>query len=159
MTDAPIEEFFDLIEDVTVCMLTSRDGGELRSRPMGFDVDKSTHEFHLLTRKSSHKADELAAHPEVNLSFARPGRKEYVSVSGQAYLTTDKRLIDAVWFDDAESWFPGGKEDPDVAVIRVVPSSGEYWEGFNALQRRWNLIKAKQAGEEPHLGENRKVAL
>ncbi|MBZ8135286.1 pyridoxamine 5'-phosphate oxidase family protein [Afifella sp. IM 167] len=159
MSEAPMEEFFRLIDDIRTCMLTTRDEGRLRSRPMGFSFDRGTHEFHLLTRKSSHKAEELAANPGVNLAFARPDRHEFVSVSGQAYLTTDHRLIEAVWTEDADAWFKGGKEDPEAAVIRVVPSLGEYWHGHNQLIRHWNLIRAKRAGEEPHLQENSQVTL
>jgi len=159
MSEAPLDEFFGLIDDIQTCMLTTRDEGRLRSRPMGFSFDRDTHEFRLLTRKSSHKAEELAANPEVNLAFARPDRHEFVSVSGQAYLTTDSHLIEAVWTEDADAWFKGGKEDPEAAVIRVVPSQGEYWHGHNSLIRRWDLIRAKRAGEEPHLQEQGKVSL
>ncbi|WP_026379607.1 pyridoxamine 5'-phosphate oxidase family protein [Afifella pfennigii] len=159
MGEASVEELFRLIEDIDTCMLTTRDGGKLRSRPMGFTANRESHEFHLLTKKSSHKAEELAAHPEVNLAFARPDRREFVSVSGQAYLTTDPRLIAALWTGEAEAWFPEGRSDPQAAVIRVVPSIGEYWQGHSRLIRRFDLIRAKRADEEPHVQENRKVEL
>lgn len=159
MSDEPVEKLWSLIEDIGVCMLTTRDGGILRSRPMVADVNKGTHEFRFITSLSSHKTDELAANPDVNIAFSDPDDDEYVSVSGQASLTQDRALIEELWNPYAEAWFKGGKDDPDIGVIRVVASKAEYWEGSNTLKQSWSLLKAVVGDSKPDLGENRKVSL
>jgi general stress protein 26 len=108
---------------------------------------------------STHKTDELAANPAVNLAFSDPAAGNFVSVSGQAYLTQDRKLIDSLWTTEAEAYFGCGKADPDIAVIRVVPSRAEYWDSKSTLRQAWNLFKAKLADNEPVPGENRKLVL
>jgi general stress protein 26 len=139
-------------------MMTTRDGGVLRSRPMRPQIDDSTREFRFLTRLSTHKIEELAENPEVNLAFADQGSGDFVSVSGQAYLTQDKKLIDQLWSTAAEAYFNCGKTDPEIAVIRVVPSLAEYWDAKSTLVQAWNVFKAKYTQLPPDLEENRKVA-
>ena len=58
-------------------------------------IDKGTHEFRFLTRLSTHKTDELAANPDVNLAFSDPGPATSSPSPGQAYLTQDRKLIES----------------------------------------------------------------
>lgn len=158
MAEAGLETFWSLIDGIETCMMTTRDGNVLRARPMVADIDKATHEFRFLTKRSTHKTDELAAEPDVNLAFSDPRKGEFISVSGQAYLTQDRKLIDALWSDAAEAWFKG-RDDPDIAVIRVVPSQAEYWDAHSTLRQAWNVFKAKHADAGRNGSDNRKLAL
>jgi general stress protein 26 len=157
MADEGLDRFWTLIDNIDVCMMTTHDAGALRARPMRPIVDRTTHEFRFLTRLSSHKTDELAERPSVNLAFARPKAGDFVSVSGQAYLTRDPKLIEQLWSPAAEAYFGCAKEDPDVAVIRVVPTMAEYWDAKSTLVQAWNVFKAGRSGADPDLGENRKL--
>jgi len=159
MAEETLDTFWSLIDGIEICMMTTRDSNALRARPMMANVDKETHEFRFLTRQSTHKIDELAANPDVNLAFSDPKAGDFVSVSGQAYLTQDRKLLEQLWSPAAEAYFGCGSEDPDIAVIRVVPSRAEYWDAHGALRQAWNVFKAKRAGAEPDLGRNRKLAL
>jgi general stress protein 26 len=109
-------------------------------------IDPDTHEFRFLTRLSTHKIDELAAEPDVNLAFCDPQAGDYVSVSGQAYLTQDRSLVEQLWNGEAEALLACRRDDPDLAVIRVVPAEAEFWEGSGRLRQTWNLFKAKHDG-------------
>jgi general stress protein 26 len=159
MAEEALDTFWSLIESVDVCMMTTRDANALRARPMVPKIDKATREFRFLTRMSTHKVDELAAHPDANLAFCDPGSGAFVSVSGQAYLTQDRRLIDRLWSPDAEAYFSCGKDDRDIAVIRVVPSKAEYWDAQSTLRQAWNIFKAEVAAAEPELDRSRRAAL
>ena len=159
MADKSLDAFWTLIDGVDVCMMTTRDGGSLRARPMMARPDLATREFRFLTKLSSHKTDELAANPDVNLAFSDPKGGDYVSVSGQAYLTQDRKLIDQLWNAEAEAYFSCGKDDPDIGVIRVVPSNAEYWDSRSTLRRSWSMFKVRRTGADPDLAENRNLAL
>jgi general stress protein 26 len=159
MAEETLDTFWSLIDGIDICMMTTRDAGALRARPMTAKADKATHEFRFLTRQSTQKVDELAANPDVNLAFSDPKTGDYVSVSGQAYLTQDRKLIDQLWTASADAYFGCGKNDPDIAVIRVVPSKAEYWDARSTLRQAWNVFKAKDSDLEPELGANRKLAL
>ena len=159
MAEAELDRFWGLIDATAICMMTTRGAGALRARPMLAKIDKVTHEFRFLTRLSTHKIDELAANPDVNLAFSQPAKGDYVSISGQAYLTQDPHLIEEIWDSAAERYFGCGKDDPDIGVIRVVPSRAEYWDAGSRLLQTWNLFKAKLGDREPNRGASHKLAL
>ena len=48
-----------------------------------------------------------------------------------AYVVDAKYEILA-WNPMAAAWFPEGKEDPSISLIKVHPHSAEYWESTNS---------------------------
>jgi general stress protein 26 len=153
-----LDAFWELIDGNHVCMMTTLDSKALRARPMNAIVDKATHEFRFLTRLSTHKADALSANPDVNLSFSDPGAGRYISVSGQAYLTQDRDLIEELWSAESASRLACGSDDPDIAVIRVVPSRAEEWDGRGAFRRSFGVFKPRHSELEPDLAHVRRRA-
>jgi hypothetical protein len=53
-----------------------------------------------------------------------------------------------------------GPEDPNVCVLRVNPLVAELWDGPSSKAIAiYEFAKAKLTGEQPNLGENRKVTI
>jgi general stress protein 26 len=79
--------------------------------------------------------------------------------------TLKKRLRDAdktkaAWRKTDEVWWPGGPNDPDVCLLRIEPFTAELWDGpASAVVTAFEFAKARLTGEEPKLGENRKVTI
>jgi len=141
-------------------MLTTVDEtGHLHSRPMSsngdIDPDGSLWFF---TSASSHKVDEIAKLPKVSVSFADPDNQRYVSISGTAHLVRDRNKIDELWRPEFKMWFPNGKDDPDVALLRVSTEQAEYWDSpASTIGYVLNFVSSLVSGKEADLGENRKV--
>jgi general stress protein 26 len=155
-----IEDLFELIQELNTGMLVSENEGELRSRPMKAFPNKKTNQIWFLTKTESSKILEIASDADVNISFACPKSQKYVSVSGKAFISRDQVKIDEMWSDKMALWFDCEKTDPNVAAIRVEPSTAEYWEGeSNTIAVMWELAKAKVTGEKPDLGENETVRI
>ncbi|MBA4058682.1 MAG: general stress protein, partial [Marivirga sp.] len=57
-----------------------------------------------------------------------PSSYEFLSVYGKASITRDRKKIDELWTDTAKAWFPEGKDDPRVTVVKVTPEEGFYWD-------------------------------
>lgn len=159
---APVDEaaqhtLWDIVRDVTFCMLVTQDGESLRSRPMTLESDESSGEFRFVTRLSSATVAEIADNDHVNLAFADPGTHVYVSVSGRARVVQDRELLRQVWEPKLAQFFDGGADDPDLAVIRVLPDRAEYWDGRTDVPAaNWEFVRG---GFDRALGggENRKV--
>ncbi|HXQ69357.1 MAG TPA: pyridoxamine 5'-phosphate oxidase family protein, partial [Pyrinomonadaceae bacterium] len=62
---------------------------------------------------------EVEGSPKVNVSFADPDKQRYVSVTGVAHTLRDRQKIDELWRPEFKMWFPKGKDDPDIALLRV----------------------------------------
>ncbi len=124
-----IHKLGELIEKIRVAMLTTvAHDGKLRCRPITTQGSTFDGNLWFLTRRSFPKTDEVREHRQVCLSFSRPEENTYVSVSGRAELVSDGEKLKQLWNPDYAKWFPGGPDDPDLALIRVVIERAEYWD-------------------------------
>ncbi len=117
-----------MMRDARFCMLgvLTQDATSIQTRPMTpQEVAEDGTTWFFVDRTSDHAAL-LQAHPEVNLAFS--DSSSWLSVSGNASLVDDRERVDRLWNPVVEAWFPDGKDDPSVALLRVEPSSAEYWD-------------------------------
>jgi general stress protein 26 len=123
------ETLAERVRDIRYCMFTTVDAaGTLRARPltvleMGLD---GTLWFFIAA--SGEVAREVSAHPQVSLALSDPGDNRYVALSGSAYLVQDREKVEALWNTMAGAWFPGGPDDPNLALMRVDVDEAGYWE-------------------------------
>lgn len=151
----------DLIEEIKVGMLTTIDqDGTLRSRPLQ-TVGVEDGVLWFFTSQSSPKVAEADAEGgRVNVSYAHPGKQDYVSVSGTARLSRDREKMRAMYTKWVEVFFPKGLDDPDLALLRIDIDKAEYWDSpGTAIGRLYALAKGLATGKTDALGENRKVTL
>jgi general stress protein 26 len=157
-----LQKLRELVKDIDFCMLTTIDEDrDLHSRPMSVngEIDPDG-DLWFFTSASSHKVSEIAKSPKVNVSFADPDNQHYVSISGTAELITDRAKIDELWKPEFKMWFPNGKDDPDVALLRVNLEKAEYWDSpSSTIAYALNFVSSVVTGKEPDQGENRKLEL
>ncbi|MEK6334400.1 MAG: pyridoxamine 5'-phosphate oxidase family protein [Acidobacteriota bacterium] len=150
----------ELVKDIDFCMLTTIDeNGDLHSRPMSAngEIDHAGNLW-FFTGASSHKVSEVKSTPKVNVSFADPNNQNYVSITGSAQLVRDRRKIDELWKPEFKMWFPKGKEDPEVALLRIRLEKAEYWDSpSSTIAYAFNFVSALVTGEQPDFGENKKL--
>jgi general stress protein 26 len=148
-----------LIKGIEVAMMTTEDDdGTLRSRPMQTQQTVFNGTLWFFTHASSHKVQEIDREHRVNLSYADPASSRYVSVSGLATLVRDRAKIDELWSPALKAWFPDGKDDPEVALLRVDVSKAEYWDAPSSkLVKLVGFTKALLTGQQYDPGENEKL--
>ncbi|MBC8153140.1 MAG: pyridoxamine 5'-phosphate oxidase family protein [Bacteroidetes bacterium] len=152
----------ELVGDIRTAMLTTIDeGGHLVSRPMACMQMDEQGNFWFFTQKSSPKVEQIEQHEQqVNLSFADTGDASYVSVAGTATELDDRAKIDELWSDMAKPWFPEGKEDPQLTVLKVTPHLVEYWDSSASRMVRYaEMARAIVTGDTYKEGENKKITL
>ena len=157
-----LEKLRELVKDIDFCMLTTVDErGDLHSRPMSSngDIDPNG-DIWFFTNASSHKVSEIEKLPKVNVSFADPDDQRYISVSGTAQLVRDPAKIDELWRPEFKMWFPEGKEDPEVALLRITLEKAEYWDSpSSTIGYALSFVSSLVTGKQPDFGENKKVDL
>ena len=157
-----IREVGRLIEKVKVAMLVTRTpAGHLVSRPLrtrAVDFDGSIWFF---TSMSSDKVSELLADPHVNVAYANEREGVYVSIDGRACIVTDRARIDELWIEAIDSlYFDGGKDDPEVVLVRIDTESAECWTAAEtSVGRAFRFIKARLTGDVGDLGRQKHVDL
>lgn len=125
----PVKKLRKLIRDSRVAMLTTvASDGTLRSRPMATPDGSFDGELWFITRFHSPKSDEIQENQRVNVTYASPKNDRYVSVSGTATLVRDPDKVKELWRGALKQWFPEGKRDPDLALLKVTVDRAEYWD-------------------------------
>ena len=152
----------EMIKDIDFCMLTTiEENGDLHSRPMSSNgqIDPNG-DLWFFTNASSHKVSEVTNSPKVNVSFADPENQKYISTSGRAELIGDRRKIEELWKPEFKIWFPKGKDDPEIALLKVNLEKAEYWDSSSStVGYVLSFVSSLITGKQPDLGENKKVNL
>lgn len=149
----------ELVHDIDIAMVTTvAPDGALRSRPMGTREFTADGEIWFFTADDSAKAGDLAAEHAVNLSYADARKQRFVSVTGNAEVVRDRERARQLWHPLVKAWFPGGLDDPHLALLRVRVETAEYWDtGESRMVQLFEMARAIATGTAPDLGENAKV--
>lgn len=161
--DNPAEDWAavrDLIGRIKVGMLTTQAEDGLRSRPLHtLQVDPEGCLWFFVS-VSSAKVEEIAhEHGRVAVSYADPGRQDYVAISGSGEISRDRDRMKALWNPWVKVWFPRGVDDPDLALLRVRIEQAEYWDApGSAVRRLHGLAMARITGDKSGLGKHGRVS-
>ena len=119
----------ELIKEIRIAMMTTvAKDGTMSSRPMAVQDKPFNGTLWFLTRRGSEKINELEGDRHVTLTFAEPKDSKYIVLKGVASVSEDRAKIKELWNPMYKAWFPKGENDPDIAVLRVEVSEGDYWE-------------------------------
>ena len=156
-----LQKLRQMVKDIDFCMLTTVDeNGDLHSRPMSVngEIDPDG-DLWFFTNASSQKVNEITKLPKVNVSFADPENQHYVSITGTAELVRDREKIEELWKPEFKMWFPEGKDDPDIALLRVGLEKAEYWDSpSSTIAYVLNFVSSFVTGKEADYGENKKIS-
>lgn len=156
-----IKKLGEMIEDIDFAMMTTvEEDGTLRSRPMSTQRVEFNGDLWFFTRSSAPKVDEVERDERVNLSYSKPEKQRYVSVSGTARVVRDRQKIEELWSPALKAWFPKGLEDPDIALLKVSVEQAEYWDSpSSTMAHVFGFVKALATGQAYNPGENEKITL
>jgi general stress protein 26 len=156
-----MEKLKDLIDGMDTAMFTTMTReGRLASRPLRMQEIDDEGAMWFVTDRDSHKAEEIEAHPQVNISFVAPQDNTYVSISGRAGVLFDKARLHDLWSPAMMVFYPDGLDDPDLCVLRVEMESAEYWDSPGGLVgNALYLALAALTGDAGVLSENRSMDL
>ena len=169
--DAPLgkklDELYNLIEGIEIAMFTTRrPDGRLVSRPMATQTQAEGSDLWFVTDIESHKLDELEFDPQVNLAYYRDRTREWVSVSGTATVTQDRKAIHELYRKDWKAWFgdeggarDGGPDDPRLALILVDVESVTYLKVDKPQPLvLFEVAKGILTGTPPNVGKQRELS-
>src|SRR5688500_8877434 len=155
-----VNKLKELLEGIDFCMLTTVDAGHLRSRPMSTQQAEFDGDLWFFTSDTTHKVEEIRKDDRVNAAYSQPDENRYVSVSGRAEIIRDREKIEELWNPIHKAWFPEGKDDPALCLLKVNVEQAEYWDAPNSkIVQVYGFVKALATGTEADYGENEKLSL
>nr|WP_315256383.1 pyridoxamine 5'-phosphate oxidase family protein [uncultured Duganella sp.] len=139
------------VKHIRFGMFTTLDRDQaLTSRPLTLQQIDGEGNMWFFTSDEADFTQDLALWQEVNISFSSPAEHLYVSVSGQAYLVRDRAKARELWNPLVRAWYPGGLDDPHLALIRVRIQTAEYWDASTSKMKQLvQLARTAVTGRAP----------
>ena len=88
---------------------------------------KDDFSIYFVTSKSSTKMKHINANSKVSAYLCSPEDFHTLMVGGQVEEITDKEFKKQLWQDGWEIHWPGGAEDPEFTVLKLLPSFARGW--------------------------------
>lgn len=155
-----VKKVASIVKDVKFAMLTTTTAqGHLHARPMTTQQTEFDGDVWFVGAKDSEAVADMRARPQVNVSYANPDKGVYASINGQAELVEDPAKLDELWSDFYRAYFPQGKTDPNIQLIKVNANGAEFWEGDGKVRTLLELARGLIKGEQAQMGTNDTVKL
>ena len=126
------------MRDLDICMLTTRDGDAVATRPMSnngqVEFDGDTWFF---AERDSAKVRQIEAEPAVgHRATSRPSAGPGSSMEAEAEIVDDDGEKRERWFEDLRRWFPDGPDADTVVLIRARATRVRAWGADGDLDVR-----------------------
>lgn len=144
----------EIVEDFDTAMLvTHTDNDGIRARPMQIATTNGT-DLWFISSRNSGKIDEIHHHPSVCVTLQSSNR--YVSLSGKMVTVDDRAKIHELWQESWKAWFPKGKDDPAITLLRFDSGEGEYWDnsGMKGVGLLLEMGRAYLSGDKAKTDDN-----
>jgi general stress protein 26 len=140
---------YDVVNDFDVAMLVTHTANTIHARPMAIAQMDDGIGAYLVTDINSLKIEEISVNPHAVLTFQSV--RKFASVRGELTVLRDRQLIEKLWKEVWKVWFPDGKSDPNIALLKFTAHDGEYWDnaGLQGLKYVYDAARAFVAGETP----------
>ncbi|WP_375388468.1 pyridoxamine 5'-phosphate oxidase family protein [uncultured Amnibacterium sp.] len=123
------EKVAELVEQAQVAMLTTMTAeGKHVSRPMGVQEVEFDGDLWFFAYEDSAKVAQIAAAPEVNVSFSDDKHHSWTSIAGRAEVVHDRAKAEELYTPVLKAWFPDGVDTPGLTLIKVRADTAEYWD-------------------------------
>lgn len=125
-----IRKVQELAGKAEICFFCTKavTSGSSGSRPMAVQqIDDAGHLW-FLSASDSHKNDEVAIDPVVDLYFQASAHSGFLVLSGRVTASRDQAKIEELWKPIMKTWFTEGEHDPRISVLRFTPQEGYYWD-------------------------------
>lgn len=111
--------------------------GESHSEPLTAQLDKDqvdTIWFFI------GKDNRLAKGGPAMAQFVSKGQDFFACLSGNVAIDNDPHMIEKLWSKPVEAWFPEGKSDPNLALLRFDIDNAELWESDMSLTGKLKML-------------------
>ena len=147
-------EFWDRMEDVRAAMLGIEGQGRLVAMSPQVDDDIPGAVWFITAEGTDLAAGVADGARDAQMVVADGKSGLYADVTGSLERSHDREALEEVWSFVSDAWFEGGKNDPDVRLLKFTPRSAEVsvtpTSGFKFL---YEIAKANVTDTKPNAGQ------
>ena len=142
------EAFWKAFADSPFIMMRL-EGSNEHAEPMTAQLDRDAHHaiWFFLARDNR-----IAAGGAAMGQVATKGHDAFACISGNLVEETDSAIREKQWDNSVEAWFPNGKNDPSILMLRFDITDSEVWIADMSIKGKLKRItgspiKPSEAGE------------
>lgn len=120
------ERLWKELDDARFGMLGLVGGAVHHLQPMALFADHANHAVWFYSNKDSDLARDAQGHDAL-LCILSKDNEFQASLHGKLSLSHDQAKIDEYWSPFVSAWFPDGKDDPGLTLLRLDLSDARVW--------------------------------
>jgi general stress protein 26 len=97
------------------------------TRPMTAQIEHEGAPIWFFTAKDNALVQKLAPRSRAIATFASKGHDLFATLRGSLTENTDRAMVDRLWNRHVAAWYEGGKDDPNLALLRLDAQHAEIW--------------------------------
>ena len=153
-TNAEIRDGFWKALAAGPTVMLALDASTHAAEPMRAQLDRDAHgAIWFFTSRDNRCAAGGAAHAQ----FVAKGQDQFASISGRLVEERDAAVLDRFWSNPIAAWYPQGRTDANLLVLRFELDSAEIWQpelgltgGFKILTGM--TLKPSEVGKHAVVG-------
>ncbi|BCA57622.1 pyridoxamine 5'-phosphate oxidase family protein [Sphingomonas sp. HMP6] len=123
-----------LRSDMTVMLgLAGVDEGHTRPMTAQLDGDEDRGPIYFFGSKETELVSELKTDGRAIATFASKGNDVFATIHGTLSIDNDRAVIDRLWNSFVAAWYPGGKDDPSLTLLRLDADRAQVWIDASSL--------------------------
>jgi general stress protein 26 len=125
--EGQVEKLKQIVGRCRVGMLGMYHEDGIHFSPMSHvDIDDDGNLW-FFTTKESGKAISAKNKNNIFITYAQEANSTFLSISGKAYLNSNREKMRELFNPYVKAWFPNGLEDPNLSLLVVHPLDVECW--------------------------------
>ena len=131
------------------------EGSGQHLQPMSHFLDAETGEIWFVGSESSDLVRAIGQGAQAQYAIISKDHDLHACMRGYIEQSQDRAKLDALWSPVLSAWFEGGRDDPDIALLRMTLRDAAVWASTgSAVVFATEIARANLAAEhEPDVGE------
>lgn len=158
MSDTPLspekaeEAFWKHLKSSQTGML-GLDRPGYHSQPMTAFGEPETGTLWIFTRNDTDLAGDVATAQDAMFTYVSKDQEVYACFHGQLSIDNDRARIEEYWNPIVAAWYPEGKDDPHLTLLRFDAGDGRIWiADKGAIGFFYQIAKANLTRTTPDAG-------
>ena len=135
-------------------------GSHQHFQPMTAFAEPENGQIWFFTKDDTDLAKAVSGGAEAMLIVQAKDQDFQACIGGTLSTARDTARIDKYWNPAVAAWFPDGKDDPRLTLLRLDAKDAELWiSKGGAIRFAWEVAKANLTDSTPDLGDQVRVKL
>jgi general stress protein 26 len=139
-------------------LVGSGSGGHFQ--PMAAFCEPDVGDIWFFTRKDTELARATLGAADAMFTIQSKDQTFQVCIGGKLQQQHDRVRLEHYWNPIVAAWYPGGKDDPELTLLRLAAKDAQVWlSESNPVRFAWEIAKANLKHEFPDVGDSKTVTL